>query len=909
MTAATGSAKTHGQRPHRMTWQRILLLATVLVAAFLRLYELDLLPPGLFYDEAYNGLDVRGVLSGAQFPLYFPGNYGREPLFLYLQSAFVALLGYTPYALRVTAAFIGILTIPVIYWAFHTLFTESTEDSQRAQRGNRELSLSPGFSASSVLSVSNSAPSVTRFFWSATIAAAGLAVSYWHVSVSRLGFRAILLPLLSSLLIGCFWRAWTGRRRRDFLWAGVWLGAALYTYTAARVLPLVLLAFVLVEAVIYLFTRAGHRGRGAFTEHAENTEIAPSASHPLPFPLRGLLLTAATALLVAAPLLLTFAREPALLGSRTGDISIFTVAQVDMPGTPAERFVHNLLAVAGNFYVAGDEAVRHNLPGRPVNDLLLAALFTLGMAAAIWRIRRPAMRLLLLWLAVMATPTLFAAQAPHVLRGIGMLPPLALLYGIGGGVILGALARWQRWAAPALVILILTVSGALTFIDYFTRWPQSDRFGVEFSIGEQLAADAIAAAWDEIAAGQGLVVPRDLLFTPNVEFAVGEIAVRETPPGESLDLGALTGVTYLVQAAPSAAQSLYLLQAWDGQVVASRLTTPQGLRSPAAAEQLAQRPAQTVLAAPRAGGSWPTVYAGVLPPNAPELAPAPIRYPLNARFGNGLTLVGYDLAPDRIDPGGTLQLMTFWRNDAPDGQLDVNGFDLFAHLALPDGRIVQKNGGLGGAWPPERWQAGVVYEDVRMLPVAEDAPPGRADVVVGLYDPASPAGTVRIGIVDANGVIGADQVALGSVAIQALPPAADVEGLTPVDARFEERIALLGYALAPAADGGLTVDLLWQALERSPTDYTAFVHLLGMNGDIVSQQDQPPGGNLPTTRWLPGETLRTTVSLPPPPAGQTGAQLRIGLYEPVGGRQLAVAGEDATAATFVLLPLTPEAAP
>jgi hypothetical protein len=896
-----------------MTWQRILLLVTVLVAAFLRLYELDLLPPGLFYDEAYNGLDVRGVLSGAQLPLYFPGNYGREPLFLYLQSAFVALLGYTPYALRVTAAFIGILTVPAIYWLTHTLL--------RGEGRGFDVSAVERATPTSQFTIHNSQFTIPTLspvtshlspFWLATLAAAGLAVSYWHVSVSRLGFRAILLPLLSSLLIGCFWRAWTGRRRRDFLWAGVWLGLALYTYTAARVLPLVLLTFVLLEAVLHLLKRAGHREHKGSTEHTEQTEITPShlltpsPAHPLT---RGLLLMTATALLVAAPLLLTFARDPALLGSRTGDISIFTVAQVDMPGTPAERFVHNLLAVAGNFYVAGDEAVRHNLPGRPVNDLLLAALFTLGLAAAFWHIRRPAMRLLLLWLAVMATPTLFAAQAPHVLRGIGMLPPLALLYGIGGGVILGALARWQRWAAPALVILVLAVSGAITFHDYFTRWPQSQRFGVEFSIGEQLAADAIAAAWDEIAAGQGLVVPRDLLFTPNVEFAVGEIAVRETPPGESLDLGALTGVAYLVQDAPAAAQSLYLLHAGDGQIVASRLTTPQGLRSPAAAEQLAQRPAQTVLAAPRAGGSWPTVYAGVLPPDAPELAPAPIRYPLNARFSNGLTLVGYDLAPDRIDPGGALQLMTFWRNDAPDGQLDVNAFDLFAHLALPDGRIVQKNGGLGGAWPPERWQPGVVYEDVRTLPVVGDAPAGRADVVVGLYDPSSPAGTVRIGIVDANGVVGADQVALGSVAIQAPPPAADVQGLTPVDARFEERIALLGYAVAPAADGGLTVDLLWQALERSPTDYTAFVHLLGMNGDIVSQQDQPPGGDLPTTRWLPGETLRTTVALPSPAAGQAGAQLRIGLYEPVGGRQLAVAGADAAAATFVLLPLTAEAAP
>ena len=87
-----------------------------------------------------------------------------------------------------------------------------------------------------------------------------------------------------------------------------------------------------------------------------------------------------------------------LLAARTGDVSIFTAAAVDMPGTPAERLAHNVLAVAGNFYSAGDAAVRHNLPGRPVNDLLLAALFTLGLGAALWRIRHPAMRLLLIWL-------------------------------------------------------------------------------------------------------------------------------------------------------------------------------------------------------------------------------------------------------------------------------------------------------------------------------------------------------------------------------------------------------------------------------------------------------------------------------------------------------------------------------
>ena len=239
----------------------------------------------------------------------------------------------------------------------------------------------------------------------------------------------------------------------------------------------------------------------------------------------------------------------------------------------------------------------------------------------------------------------------------------------------------------------------------------------------------------------------------------------------------------------------------------------------------------------------------------------------------------------------------------------VDSFDLFAHLDLPDGQTVQQNGGLGEGWPPERWQPGVVYDDVRIFALPDGISAGRADLVVGLYDPASPVGAVRIGIVDGNGVVGADQVLLGSVAVGAAPPQADLTGLTPVQATFEARIDLLGYAVTPAADGGVMVDLAWQARDRSPSDYTAFAHLLDEAGTIISQQDQPPGGDLPTTRWLPGETLRTTFTLPAPVASAAGQTLRVGLYEPVSGRQLGVTTPGAAPATYVLLPMRPEAAP
>ncbi|MCP4422716.1 MAG: hypothetical protein GY805_39410, partial [Chloroflexi bacterium] len=83
----------------------IILLLIIALAAFLRLWQLDTLPPGLYHDEAYNGLDALSLLQGktfpqfyegwelyaqdahannlpqeSKFPLFFEGNYGREPV-------------------------------------------------------------------------------------------------------------------------------------------------------------------------------------------------------------------------------------------------------------------------------------------------------------------------------------------------------------------------------------------------------------------------------------------------------------------------------------------------------------------------------------------------------------------------------------------------------------------------------------------------------------------------------------------------------------------------------------------------------------------------------------------------------------------------------------------------------------
>lgn len=94
-------------------------------------------------------------------------------------------------------------------------------------------------------------------------------------------------------------------------------------------------------------------------------------------------------------------------------------------------------------------------------------------------------------------------------------------------------------------------------------------------------------------------------------------------------------------------------------------------------------------------------------------------------------------------------------------------------------------------------------------------------------------------------------------------------------------------------------------IERSPTAYAAFVHLLDAAGNIVAQHDFLVGGaDNPTNLWVPGEKARalTSVLTLPPDFDPARYQLRIGLYEPVSGRQLAVAmSGQVNESTYILL--------
>src|SRR4026209_2995970 len=79
---------------------RLALAGILLIAAFLRFFELPRYPPALHSDEAVNGINALQVIHLHQIKVFYPENNGREGLFINLQAIAVWLFGTEAWALR-----------------------------------------------------------------------------------------------------------------------------------------------------------------------------------------------------------------------------------------------------------------------------------------------------------------------------------------------------------------------------------------------------------------------------------------------------------------------------------------------------------------------------------------------------------------------------------------------------------------------------------------------------------------------------------------------------------------------------------------------------------------------------------------------------------------------------------------
>ena len=425
-----------------------------LLAAALRLYHLGVTPPGFQFDEAFNALDAATVLDG-QRPLFLPRNGGREVLYTYLQAGLASIFGLNITVLRLTSALAGIAAVPVTYGLLRGMLRV---DSRRVA----------GFT--SIV----------------------LAISFWHLHFSHYGIRVILMPVIYSGLFGFFWYACRSGAPWAYIVSGALAGLSVWNNPTGRLTPFVLLLYTI--WVIWTRRKANLAG-----------ELAQTPRRRIG-PVWGLLLTGAVAFVVFLPLGIEFYQHPDLFFGHAEAVSVFA----DRVGgdSPLMALVRHAIAVLGMFSVAGDRAWIHNLPGRPVFDVVMSIPFWIGVIVYARRLLRrtdpdrDALVILALWAGIMLTPTLFSDDAPNFSRSLPALPALFVPAGLGLAAIVGFVARLFRgerrsvWLGYGAAALILIISATFAFRDYFIRFPSDPEAYYAYDVDK-------LDAWAQIEALQG----------------------------------------------------------------------------------------------------------------------------------------------------------------------------------------------------------------------------------------------------------------------------------------------------------------------------------------------------------------------------------------------------------------------
>ena len=655
-------------RGRRAWWRRLSVLGLLLLGAGLRLWRPGQVPPGLYHDEAENGIDALAVLEGRP-QLYFEANNGREPLFIYLVTLGVAVLGRTPLAIRLPAFFVGFLTLAATYDMARTLW------GQRAGRW--------------VLAV--------------------LSVTLWHVHLSRVGFRAVLLPLFTAL---CFSQVAKAIRTppepalqraqpiAHWVAAGMLYGASWYTYNAARFTPIAVTAIV-----IY----------GLLAHPATMQRVW-----------RGLALAALVALLVLLPLGLYTLARPDVVLARSGQVSIFSE---EINGGHFWRTLgRHTLATLGMFAVRGDRIWRHNLAWRPVWDPALGLAFTLGVGIALARFRRnAALAAVLLWTAVMALPTLLAEDAPHFLRGVGVLPTAAVLPAVGLDWLTKLVGRENRRIAVLAPLLFIVAGFGSTAHDYFVRYPAEPLAHHWFEAGPAHLAGQINAligsGWDGARMVHGGAETGAHIYIDR-QIWEGWAGLPFLVPSSAVDL-----LPAPRTAPPNTTFVVWPYRDWPADVL-PRLAHPAYL-------QIRQGPEAQ-------GDLDPAPYsiATLISADALPEVPPPV-----ATFEGGVVLRAALVQPCRPSPTGLCgspttspglgeqeawgALVHLWWEATEAQTRDITAF---VHYLRAGDRITQHDGQPGfGHLPTSFWQAGDLVLDLHPLPDLTPQPEGDT-LLVGLYD-------------------------------------------------------------------------------------------------------------------------------------------------------------------------------
>lgn len=421
---------------HFMTgkYNTITLILIIAIAIFFRFWQFDLIPPGLYQDEAMNGANALESLNSEKYKVFYTDNNGREGMIVWLDAIAIKIFGNEPWVLRLFPTLAGVLAVLGLYFLSKELL-------------GAKIALA------------------SSFF---------MAVSFWAVNFSRMGFRAnLMLPFL----IWSFYFLWRGinptsdvqntrHRMLDFIVGGILFGLGFYTYISYRFAPLLVTTFFILYFV-------KHRAKNFWLEFV---------------------VFASLTFIIALPIGLYFLNNPDDFFGRSEQVSIFSA------DSPFKAAIISIITTLGMFNIIGDLNWRHNFSGSPQLFWPVGLLFILGVFISLKNFKRRD-KFLFSWLFIFLLPNILTVEGnPHALRALGAMPVAMIFSGIG---LVWIYEKFKKFIDNKIknadlsahrkqlerirkeFLLLLTVFlffvAALEFNKYFLRWPQNQKTIEAFS--------------------------------------------------------------------------------------------------------------------------------------------------------------------------------------------------------------------------------------------------------------------------------------------------------------------------------------------------------------------------------------------------------------------------------------------
>jgi hypothetical protein len=270
---------------------------------------------------------------------------------------------------------------------------------------------------------------------------------------------------------------------------------------------------------------------------------------------------------------------------------------------------------------------------------------------------------------------------------------------------------------------------------------------------------------------------------------------------------------------------------------------------------------------------------------------------LDQIYGENIRLVGFRARGDTdLQAREPLTLTLYWQRLAP---IDRD-YSVFLHLIGRDGRVLgQKDIPVGLVsyqyYPMTQWDDDRIFVEEYMIVSDGSGQPLAADMWVGVYDRDT---LERLTLADGT----TDTTAIHTVRVSPAEPPPATEPAVPTQYQFGGWAALSGYDIQQTPEQ-ITLSVHWSVESTPPANYSAFVHLISPDGEMVAQGDAPPMDNLlPTGLWRAGDHLVDSYQIDLPLALPPGEYtIMIGLYDAAG--RVPASGADGSALPDAAVPL------